>query len=267
MKRLEGERREEGERERRLRSSASQLRLGGYTLLEFSTRHRERRRERRARVSAARTHLNPWRLYPDPAVAWRSDQPVQARRSRVWRRERPARAASRSIHQFSAEPLARCGHFDDDRALESDFLQLMKRPFAASQIHGRPTPPSGLTGCAMGDFGEGPLGTKLGQGATAVKYPRPTRVKNKTPAPTQVRPRAAARRAFSSRLVEISPPSSARVFPASESFLPLSTLADPSSSPPPPFSHHLAVRVHRSPRSRSCARRRSTRRRISRRPR
>jgi hypothetical protein len=66
-----------------------------------------------------------------------------------------------------------------------------------------PTPPSGLTG-AMGDFGEGPLGTKLGQGATAVKYPRPTRVKNKTPAPTQVRPRAAARRAFSSRLLEIS---------------------------------------------------------------
>jgi crooked neck len=48
----------------------------------------------------------------------------------------------------------------------------------------------------MGDFGEGPLGTKLGQGATAVKYPRPTRVKNKTPAPTQVRRRAAERAHF-----------------------------------------------------------------------
>jgi hypothetical protein len=44
----------------------------------------------------------------------------------------------------------------------------------------------------MGDFGEGPLGTKLGQGATAVKYPKAARVKNKTTAPTQVR--AAPRR-------------------------------------------------------------------------
>ena len=45
----------------------------------------------------------------------------------------------------------------------------------------------------MGDYGEGPLGTKLGQGATSVKYPRPTRVKNKTSAPTQVRPRPPVR--------------------------------------------------------------------------
>ena len=167
-------------------------------------------------------------------------------------------------HYFSAErpePEHVCGgigQFADRRAVT------LKRPFAARFTGADAAVP--LTG-EMGDFGEGPLGTKLGQGATAVKYPRPTRVKNKTPAPTQVRPRAAARRAFSSRLVEISPPSSARVFPASESFLPLSTLADLSSSPPPPFSRHLAVRVHRSPRSRSCARRRSTRRRISRRPR
>ena len=35
------------------------------------------------------------------------------------------------------------------------------------------------------DFGEGPLGTKLHKSATAIKYPRPTRVKNKTSAPTQ----------------------------------------------------------------------------------
>ena len=35
------------------------------------------------------------------------------------------------------------------------------------------------------DFGEGPLGTKLHKSATTIKYPRPTRVKNKTSAPTQ----------------------------------------------------------------------------------
>ena len=37
------------------------------------------------------------------------------------------------------------------------------------------------------DFGEGPLGTKLQKGSTNIKYPRPTRVKNKTSAPTQAR--------------------------------------------------------------------------------
>ena len=39
----------------------------------------------------------------------------------------------------------------------------------------------------MAGVGEGPLGTKLHSSATKVSYPRPTRVKNKAPAPTQVR--------------------------------------------------------------------------------
>ena len=38
----------------------------------------------------------------------------------------------------------------------------------------------------MSGFGEGPLGTKLHQSATAVKYPKPTRVKNKTSAQVQI---------------------------------------------------------------------------------
>jgi hypothetical protein len=37
-------------------------------------------------------------------------------------------------------------------------------------------------------YGEGPLGTKLHKSATTIKYPRPTRVKNKTSAPTQASP-------------------------------------------------------------------------------
>lgn len=98
----------------------------------------------------------------------------------------------------SGDVIAETGASDSSRR-EKKKARSQKRPSDSRA----PTPPSGLTG-AMGDFGEGPLGTKLGQGATAVKYPRPTRVKNKTPAPTQVRPRAAARRAFSSRLFEIS---------------------------------------------------------------
>lgn len=40
----------------------------------------------------------------------------------------------------------------------------------------------------MAGVGEGPLGTTLHSSATKVSYPRPTRVKNKAPAPTQVRP-------------------------------------------------------------------------------
>ena len=37
-----------------------------------------------------------------------------------------------------------------------------------------------------------PLNTSLGAGATAVHYAKPTRVKNKTAAPVQVRPACAA---------------------------------------------------------------------------
>ena len=45
----------------------------------------------------------------------------------------------------------------------------------------------------MAGVGEGPLGTKLHSSATKVSYPRPTRVKNKAPAPTQVRATPTAR--------------------------------------------------------------------------
>ena len=92
----------------------------------------------------------------------------------------------------------------------------------------------------MGDFGEGPLGTKLGQGATAVKYPRPTRVKNKTPAPTQVR---RWRRRIISAIPEMIP----RVaFPSrrttkrstSSTHRPLTT----PPVPPPPTDHRGADR-------------------------
>ena len=38
----------------------------------------------------------------------------------------------------------------------------------------------------MAGVGEGPLGTTLHSSATKVSYPRPTRVKNKAPAPTQI---------------------------------------------------------------------------------
>ena len=161
------------------------------------------RGKRRARVLVARTHLNPWRLRLD-STARRSDLPVEARRPRVWRREEPGaarRLGDDAERHFSglvdrSSQRLRLGLHSSERLIKKARSQ---RPPDSRA----PTPPSGLTG-AMGDFGEGPLGTKLGQGATAVKYPRPTRVKNKTPAPTQVRPRAAARRAFSSRLLEIS---------------------------------------------------------------
>jgi hypothetical protein len=163
------------------------------------------RGKRRARVLVARTHLNPLRPRLD-STARRSDLLVEARRPRVWRREEPG--AARRLGDDDERHFS--GRLVDRRdwrlGLESSALREndKKGPFAFRPPDSRaPTPPSGLTG-AMGDFGEGPLGTKLGQGATAVKYPRPTRVKNKTPAPTQVRPRAAARRAFSSRLLEIS---------------------------------------------------------------
>ena len=109
----------------------------------------------------------------------------------------------------------------------------------------------------MGDYGEGPLGTKLGQGATSVKYPRPTRVKNKTSAPTQVRPRPPVRpripRAETANLAL----AGSRPVP----LRPPATDADPLS----PTRAHPVRPSHpcRSPRSRSCARPRSTRRRTS----
>jgi hypothetical protein len=161
------------------------------------------RGKRRARVLVARTHLNPLRPRLD-STARRSDLLVEARRPRVWRREEPGaarRLGDDDERHFLVSWIAETGA--SDLSPQRSERMIKKARSQRPPDSRAPTPPSGLTG-AMGDFGEGPLGTKLGQGATAVKYPRPTRVKNKTPAPTQVRPRAAARRAFSSRLLEIS---------------------------------------------------------------
>jgi hypothetical protein len=138
-------------------------------------------------------------------------------------------------------------------------------------------------------FGEGPLGTKLHKSATAVKYPRPTRVKNKTSAPTQASippsppkknsPQNCAKPTLKKLGLAIATPPPTLPTPASISRRrrppprPTSSAAKHLKNKPTTFTNARTQLSSlssdpplRSRLSRSCARRRRGRRRITRRP-
>ena len=110
-----------------------------------------------------------------------SPSPTCCARPRIWRWESP-RAAPPPVpmndNRFCRlRPRAAVDRPERQLGVSSGLIK--RRPFAAARL-GRRRRRRRRTG-AMGDFGEGPLGTKLGQGATASTRPRPPRVKNKTP--------------------------------------------------------------------------------------